>query len=479
MINNSKWFKRLCAGVALLMVAGVSGCDDDTVAAVVAALTCTDGQIMADQPVVGTVTITGCLNGDEDGTDDGQITLDSDSDPGIDQYLISGVVFVGNDTDQTILNIAAGTLIKGDTGAVPGTLVIRRNSRINAMGTSAKPIVMTSSQDPGSRAAGDWGGLVINGNAPINGCATAPCTAQGEGGTGTYGGSNAADNSGTLQYVRVEFAGKLFSPDNELNGIAFQGVGSGTTVSHIQVHRNADDGVEFFGGTVNAKYVLLTGIHDDSLDWTDGWIGNLQHVVAQQWDDSADQGIEADNNGENNTLTPMSLPTISNMTIISTGAGDQGILLREGTGAHLHNILLIDNGSNAWSEGCLNIDHADTFANSTVNNDGDLTMVNSVIDCTTAETGAEFIEDVGDGFDVSDWYNNGTGNQASGDLPVWDLMDPFSLTSPDFRITGGANDDDIDDEGMQPAGTFWDAVSHIGGMGADDWAAGWTTGAMN
>jgi hypothetical protein len=173
-------------------------------------------------------------------------------------------------------------------------LVVRRSSQIIARGTAALPIIFSSSKLDGERARGDWGGLIINGRSTINSCAggTGVCEAFGEGGTGFYGGDDEADNSGVLEYVRVEFAGTLISPDNELNGIAFQGVGSGTTVDHIQVHMNADDGVEFFGGTVNVKHVLVTGVGDDSMDWTDGWRGRAQHIVLQQYDDGGDQGID-------------------------------------------------------------------------------------------------------------------------------------------------------------------------------------------
>ena len=123
--------------------------------------------------------------------------------------------------------------------------------------------------------------------------------------------------------MRVEYAGTEFSPDNELNGIAFQGVGNGTEVDYVQVHYNKDDGVEWFGGTVDAKHLVVTGIADDSFDWTEGWTGRGQFWIAQQRGDDADQGIEADNNAENNDLTPRSAPTLFNVTLIG-GPGNGG-----------------------------------------------------------------------------------------------------------------------------------------------------------
>lgn len=150
--------------------------------------------------------------------------------------------------------------------------------------------MFTSDQFEGERDRGDWGGLIVNSRAPIN----TGTTAFGEGDTGEYGGTDPEDNSGILCYVRVEFAGIEFSPDNELNGIAFQGVGSGTVVDYVQVHFNQDDGIEFFGGTVNAKHLYCTGIRDDSFDRTDDWVGKGQFWVGQQCGDAADNGFESE-----------------------------------------------------------------------------------------------------------------------------------------------------------------------------------------
>jgi hypothetical protein len=193
--------------------------------------------------------------------------------------------------------------------------------------------------NPSSR--GLWGGLVINGFAPINDCpegaegGTAACTKEGEANSGLFGGDNPTDNSGVLRYVVVKYAGSNVDPENQLNGIAFQGVGSATQVEYIQVHNNLDDGVEFFGGTVDAKYVVLTGHADDSLDWTDGWTGRLQYVYIEQTD-SGDNGIEADNREGDELATPVSSPSIANMTIVAR-EDQRAIRLRRGTGLKLYN----------------------------------------------------------------------------------------------------------------------------------------------
>jgi hypothetical protein len=255
-------------------------------------------------------------------------------------YVLRGAVFVER---GATLTIEAGTTTVGEL-ATTGTLVVARGARIVAVGTPAAPIVFTSDQPVGERARGDWGGLIISGLAPIN---IPGGVGLGEGDTGAYGGTDPNDSSGVLRYVRVEFAGIEFSPDNELNGIAFQGVGRGTIVDHIQVKHNKDDCVEFFGGTVDIRYVLLTSCGDDSLDWTFGWVGRAQFVVVHQSGDDADNGFEADNNANNNDLLPRSAPTIFNATLIGDpdteegNESDDGMEIREGTAGIIRNFIVM------------------------------------------------------------------------------------------------------------------------------------------
>ena len=376
------------------------------------------------------------------------------------QWVLRGGVYVGDDANETVLTIEPGTTIYGES-STDGMLVVRRHSKLNAEGTAEAPIVFTSSKLEGERARGDWGGLIINGLSTINSCAdggTGPCEAFGEGGTGFYGGSDEADSSGIIKYVRVEFAGTLLSPDNELNGIAFQGVGSGTVIDYVQVHMNADDGIEFFGGTANAKHIVVTGAGDDSLDWTDGWRGNAQHLVLQQYDDAGDQGIEADNNGEVNEAAPISNPVLSHLTIIGSpgsAASDVGILLREGTAAELHNVIVT-----GFNEACLDIDNDATWAQA---DSGALVMANAIVDCDL-----NYLEDKGEPGSVEAWFTGGDNNVA-GDA---NLADPFNLDTPDYASSATG--------GVAPSGAFFDQVDHIGAVTpGDDWTAGWTTSARN
>ena len=174
-------------------------------------------------------------------------------------YRIEGTVRIGDDNSvNPTLTIEPGVTTYGTSGN--DFLWIDRGAKLIANGTPSAPIIMTSASDADATATtrGEWGGLVINGNAPINGCSegTELCESAGEGNSGLFGGNDAEDDSGSLTYLVVKYAGFLINDLDELNGIAFQGVGSGTNVDYVQVHNNQDDGVEFFGGTVNAKASL-------------------------------------------------------------------------------------------------------------------------------------------------------------------------------------------------------------------------------
>lgn len=333
------------------------------------------------------------------------------------QYVLEGGVFIGDDTTNTILTIEPGVTVYGDS-ASDAFLAIRRNAQIQAEGTADAPIVFTSPQAVGSRDRSDWGGLIINGNAPVNNCYNGsevlPCEAEGEGGTGLYGGSSATDSSGVLKYVRVEFGGTEISPENEVNGIAFQGVGSGTTVSYIQVHMNKDDGVEFFGGTVSADHLVLTAIGDDSLDYTDGWTGTVSDVYIRHFAGyESDKGLEMDNNGDQNDATPRSNPTLRNVTIVGSPDGSAGFLVRAGSAGTFENINITGSGT------CFDIDGDATWTQA---QDGALTVTGTTLDCD-----APFADDSGEGEtfsgDIPGWFSGQSGNSTSGtvddSLPSW------------------------------------------------------------
>jgi len=381
-------------------------------------------------------------------------------------WVLQGGVFVGNDNKQnSVLTIQPGSKIIGQSGA--DFLVITRGSQIRAEGTADRPIVFTAAKTEG-RTSGSWGGLILNGNAPINSCknTTSICEAEGEGSTGFYGGNNVADNSGVLKYVRVEFAGYQITPDNELNGIAFQGVGNGTIVDYVQVHKNADDGVEFFGGTVNVKHLVLTGNQDDSLDWTSGWTGKVQFVMIEQYSDEADSGFEADNLSSPMNAEPRSNSEISNVTLIGSGKagakGGYGMMLRKGTGAIIQNAIVTN-----FKKSCIDIDDNETFSyggvlttSGTVDARG-LIMKNSLIDCSKSSTNFQAVEN-NEPWAIETWFVNQEGNKQTD--PMLNGWIP-AVGSP--AIGTGVTPDDL----------FFDEVDFIGAIRdqANDWTAGWTT----
>ncbi|MBA6223816.1 hypothetical protein H4J51_10150 [Colwellia sp. MB02u-18] len=387
-------------------------------------------------------------------------------------YALNGPVFVGNDkADSAVLTIEAGTTIYGRSGA--DYLVVSRDSKIQANGSQSKPITFTSSEDLKGEAtsAGQWGGLVLLGNAQSNKCPTdgSACSLQVEGAEegAVFGGSDDSDSSGTLRYVVVNHAGFEIAPDNELNGITFGGVGSGTTVEYVQVNDNADDGVEFFGGTVNAKYLVLTSNQDDALDWDNGFRGNLQYVLVKANPDNgpANRGIEADNDGSNPSRLPQSNPTIANMTIIGnnfkgTSSDSEGVYLREGTKAQLFNFVVT--GTADMGE-CFEIEGGNT---SSVTVDqavaGETVIANSVFACSENFKNAK----EADGsvlLNTSDWVlNSNLDNSTAASMTdvVNGIFTTDTTTAKDF--TGHA---------------FFNNATHIGAVTADnDWTQGWTVG---
>lgn len=237
-------------------------------------------------------------------------------------YLLSGNVFVN---DGVTLTIPAGTVIRGDQNS-KATLVISRGGKLMAEGTADKPIVFTSNKAAGERNPGDWGGIIILGKAINN---NPGGTGVIEGGLnetfGTHGGTIDADNSGVLKYLRVEYPGISVAQDNEINGITFGSVGSGTTVDYVQVSYSGDDSFEWFGGSVNAKHLVSIANIDDVFDFDNGYSGRIQFAIGQRHPAFADQagqsnGIESDNSSGQFQTTPRTRPVISNMTIVGPSA---------------------------------------------------------------------------------------------------------------------------------------------------------------
>ena len=239
-------------------------------------------------------------------------------------------------TRGTILKVNPGVTFRGyidaDDADFVSYLIIDRGARIDAEGTASKPITFTSSKSDGSRGRQDWGGVIVNGYADINN----GTEAYGEGDSGLYGGTNDADNSGVMNYVGIFFAGKAFTPDNELNGLALQGVGSGTELDYIQTHNCYDDGIEFFGGNVNVQHLVSTGNGDDQIDNTGGYRGKIQFAISAPID--SDTAFEHDNNEDDFAASPITAVDYYNVTALrGDGSTVRGARIRRGTQASFTN----------------------------------------------------------------------------------------------------------------------------------------------
>jgi hypothetical protein len=226
------------------------------------------------------------------------------------KYNLKGFVYV---KEGVTLTVEPGVIVKGDK-ATKATLIVERGAKLIARGTKDRPIVFTSAQAAGNRKPGDWGGIIILGKARNN---------QGEqtiegGVRSRHGGTNDADESGVLSYLRCEFAGIEYSTDNEINGITFGSVGSGTIIDHVQVSFSGDDSFEWFGGCVSAKYLVAFRGWDDDFDTDNGFSGKIQFAVSirdpKVGDKSASNGFESDNDANGSSAMPATAAVFANIS---------------------------------------------------------------------------------------------------------------------------------------------------------------------
>ena len=304
---------------------------------------------------------------DNGGTLQGALTLDTRL-PKNGTYYLKGGVHV---KEGVTLFIEEGVTVKSDPNETTTSyLAVEQGAKINAVGTAISPIVFTSGKD--TPAVQDWGGIIILGKARINN----------NGGTAEsetlndiyYGGDDDTDNSGVIQYVRVEYSGRKINDAIKYNGFSFEGVGSGTTVDHIAVYRTYDDGIQFYGGTVSIKYAVVYATGDDLFDISNGWRGKGQFWVGIQNEigSEVDSGLEFDNNEYSSTLTPFTEPMLSNMTLKGFDNGQTVIMtMRKGTKGQMLNIVAY--GFTSGGE----LEDGQTFTNM---NDGSLYVKSSVFD---------------------------------------------------------------------------------------------------
>lgn len=255
-------------------------------------------------------------------------------------YKLTGKLVVANGGKLTIkagVKIEATSLSSDNDFNAVRYIAVGQGGQIFVEGTSSNPVVMTAEQ----HTPGSWGGLVLCGKAPIN----KGTTATAEVSELTYGGTDANDNSGSIKYLRIEYSGYAYNADKEFNGLSMFGVGNGTTIDYVQVHEGSDDGFEWFGGTVDASHLIVTNyaseVGDDLFDWTEGWNGTGENWYGIRTNDG-NRGIEADNNSNNEAATPISNPTIKNLTLIGNNGGGENhaIKLRVGTKAQFDNVVL-------------------------------------------------------------------------------------------------------------------------------------------
>ncbi|GGX08316.1 hypothetical protein [Aquimarina muelleri] len=263
----------------------------------------------------------------------GNITLAASED-----WVLTGPLTVKS---GSTLTIEAGTTIKAKAGVTDVYLAVEQGAKIEAEGTASAPIKFTSNAS--NPRPGDWGGIVIAGKTPTNKGATAESEVAGL----NYGGTDATDNSGTLTYVIAEYTGAKINGDQEFNGISLYTVGTGTTINNIAVFNGADDGIEFFGGTVSVENILCVNIKDDMFDFTEGYNGTLTNLFGVRESDFNDgtedpRGIEGDSNGSNNAATPVSKPTFEKVTVLNLSkitALKAGAEIRRGTEAVINNLF--------------------------------------------------------------------------------------------------------------------------------------------
>jgi hypothetical protein len=401
------------------------------------------------------------------------------------RYFLSGFVYVKS---NATLTIEPGTIIKGISGT-KGALIVERGGKIMAQGTSTNPIVFTSDKPKGQRSYGDWGGVVLCGKATTNKHDDGTGVGVAEGGIGSeYGGTDDADNSGIMQYVRIEFPGiPLTSTANsEINGLTLYSVGTGTTIDHIQVSYSGDDSYEWFGGTVNCKYLVALRGWDDDYDTDNGFRGKIQFALGMRDPLSADQsgsnGFESDNDADGSTLTPTTAPVFSNITLYGPYAVTtdnvnslfkRAMHIRRSSQLSVYNSVFV-----GWPKGLI--------LDGTIGNTPTMATNNTlqIEKCILAGMAANFEEVAASANPVTPFtiaqtqaYFEDASRGNSDSQSVADIIgaSPLSLTAPtllpgsgSILLTGASyTPTKLSDAFFDKTGTF------IGAFGSTNWTTGW------
>ncbi|MCS6916794.1 MAG: fibronectin type III domain-containing protein [Chitinophagales bacterium] len=401
-------------------------------------------------------------------------------------YILSGYIYVIN---NATLTIEEGTVIQGDS-LTKGSLIITRGAKINAIGTPCRPIVFTSVKAAGNRQRGDWGGLILLGyaqtNAPgdtlhIEGITPNQYTIFGGGKNPNCGGGicpNNSDNSGTLKHVRIEFAGIALAPNNEVNGLMLGGVGSGTTLEYIQVSYSNDDSYEWFGGTVNAKYLISYAALDDDFDTDNGFSGKVQFGLIMRdpavADVSGSKGFESDNDPSGSGNTPKTSCIFQNITALAGASVTtnpnyrNGIHARRNTEMKMYNSVML--GFGTASHAAILIDGCATMTNCAASPH----VRNSYIHNSTGN--------------YRGYTPSGCSDQSAAETALTTSGNVFSTTysgvlnDPDFPAAGPNDFVPASGHPLPAANTslysggFWTSVSYVGAFNpaGDTWAGDWT-----
>lgn len=383
------------------------------------------------------------------------------------QWILDGTVFVRS---GAILTVEPGTVIRAKVGT-KAALVIDKGAKLIADGTAAKPIVFTSGKDAGSRTPGDWGGIILVGRATTNRTTPVPV----EGGVAlTYGTDKIDDdNSGTLRYVRIEYAG-IGVNDSEINALTFYAVGNKTIIENVQTVYANDDAYEFFGGTVNCKNLVAYGTADDDFDFDFGFNGSVQFAVSirdPKFVDAADDGngIECDNDKDGTDAAPITMPRLSNLTLVgpnnaaNTAARHAyGNRWRRGAKFIFNNSIIL-----GAQKGGLNIE---SDKSATFYKNGDSQFKNNIVAAYTAPFLTNANASILTAADMqAKVLLDGGLVFADGNTSV-KLTNPFSLTAPDFLPAAGSPAL----SGTWAATTGATAVTYRGAFGNTDWTKGWT-----
>jgi hypothetical protein len=398
-------------------------------------------------------------------------------------YSMNGRVDVGTDagfastSTGVTLTIQPGVILFGNTGT--SWLAVNRGNKINAVGTATAPIIFTSRDNVlglnTETSQGQWGGVVLMGRAPITDCTTgsvasggtaSTCERQTEGSAdpALFGGTNDADNSGTMKYVQIRYSGYVLGSNSELQALTLEGVGSGTQFDYIQSYNSSDDGAEFFGGTVNMKHYISVGADDDSIDMDTGVQANLQYLLLLQRAGSGDALMELDSNG-NESQTPRQVSRIANFTAVqlqtssNNEAADQAALLFRGNS----DISLYNGVVNTPNNECIRMNGSGGTAAST------LLARSVVMTCNATKylgTGTYTAAQ------VQGFFGSGSNNNN----------DAFTSTLTGGFING-ANETGVTAFDVTTLSSFFSSAPYIGAVrdSSDTWYAGWTcnSGAAN